>query len=150
MKKNSEEKRKFERFKTESKVFFQIAFDVKTRIDFQLVDKETGKPLSRKYSALSKNVSAEGLCFCCGHKLNTGDLLLLEVEVPGQKNLVRMEGVVKWSLGNSDDPNKFDSGVQLLTVNGKAVSKTFYHDENNEVVWSAVLESVLGNFKGKK
>ena len=150
MKKNPEEKRKFERFKTETKVFFQVVFDVKTRIDFQVMDKETGKFLSRRYSALSKNVSVEGLSFCCGHKLNIGDLLLLEVEVQGYKNLIRMEGQVKWSLANSDDPNKFDTGVKLLTVDGKAVPKTFYRDENNEVVWSAVLESILGNFKVKK
>ena len=150
MKKNPKEKRKFERFKTGAKVFFQVVFDMKTRIDFQVMDKETGKFLSRRYSALSKNVSVEGLSFCCGHKLNVGDLLLLEVEVQGYKNLIRMEGQVKWSLANSDDPNKFDTGVKLLIVDGKAVPKTFYRDKNNEVVWSAVLESILGNFKAKK
>ena len=150
MNENSREKRKFERFETETKVFFQVAFDVKTRIDFQVMDKETGKFLSRRYSALSKNVSVEGLSFCCGHKLNTGDLLLLEVEVQGDKNSIRMEGQVKWSSAKSDDPNKFDTGVKLLIVDGKAVPKTFYRDENNAVVWSAVLESILGNFKAKK
>ena len=142
------EKREFERFSTETKIFFQVvAFDVKTRIDFQMIDKETGKPLSRKYSALSKNVSVKGLCFSCGQKLNKGDLLFLEVEVATQKNPIPMEGEVKWSAPDPSNSNKFDTGISLSTVNGKDVSKTFQSDENNEVVWSAVLESILGSFK---
>ena len=148
MKKHPHEKRKFQRFETEKKVFFQIAFDVKTRVDFQIMDKETGKLLSRRYSALSKDVSADGLSFCCGHKLNAGDLLSAEVEgVQGQKKIIRMEGAVKWSLASADDPSKFNTGLHLLSVEGKAVQKTFHLDENNEVLWSAVLESILGNFK---
>ena len=148
MKKHPHEKRKSQRFQTEKKVFFQIAFDVKTRVDFQIMDKETGKFLSRRYSALSNDVSADGLSFCCGHKLNSGDWLLLEVEVDqGQKKVIRMEGEVKWSSASTDDPSKFNTGLHLLNVEGKAVQKTFHLDENNEVVWSAVLESILGNFK---
>ena len=149
MKKDIQNKRKSQRFETEKKVFFQVAFDVKTRVDFQIMDKETGKLLSRRYSALSKDVSADGLSFCCGHKLNAGDLLSAEVEgVQGQKKIIRMEGEVKWSSVSADDPSKFNTGLHLLSIEGKAVQKTFHLDENNEVVWSAVLESILGNFKG--
>lgn len=141
------EKRKFDRYSTDAKVFFQVVFDLKTKVDFQLLDKETRKARSRRYSALSKNVSIEGLCFCCGQKLNVGDLLLLEVEIPGKKSFVPMQGEVCWSTADHEESSKFNTGVHLITVKDQAVDTTFQYNEQDQVVWSGVLEAIIGNFK---
>ena len=57
------EKRKYERYDTELKLYFDRGFVVETKVKYQLLDKQNDKPISRKYAALSKNVSAEGLSF---------------------------------------------------------------------------------------
>ena len=148
--KKGREKRRFERFNTGKEVFFQVAYDIKTKVSFQLVDKEAGKTLSRKYIALSKNVNVEGMCFTCTRELSPGDILVLEVNSMSSKRPVYMKGEVKWSSKNAEeqeDGNKFSTGVMLLDVEGKPVPDTFHKDENGDVVWSGVLEAILGSFQ---
>ena len=144
------EKRKFERFNTGKEVFFQITYDVKTKVAFQVMDKEAGKALSRKYLALSKNVNAEGMCFTCTRKLDPGDILLLEVNSMSSKEPIHMKGEVKWSEKNyldQEEYNKYSTGVRMISVEDKPIAETYQCNENNEIVWSGVLEAVLGNFQ---
>lgn len=145
-----EERRRYARYATELEVRYSFVYDIKTLVKFQIKDRQTGQALSRKYSALSKDVSIEGLCFTSGKRLEKGDLLHLEVYVPGAKEPVAMEGSVAWSQAASLEPqdeNKFDTGVQLFSVQGKGVPGSVFFDEANKVYWSVVLESIFGSFK---
>lgn len=141
------EKRKFERYDTEVKIYFYVSFDIKTIVKFIVVGKDKKKTPDKKYLAFSKNVSAEGLCFTSDKKLKKGNILSIEIYLPKQENPILMEGEVRWSQLVTGATNKFDTGVCVATVKGKSVSDSIYRDEKNRIVWSAVLESVFGNFR---
>ena len=146
----SPEKRKFERYDTELRIYFDRGFEVETKVKYQLLDKQKEKPISRKYAALSKNVSAQGLSFVSSQQLKPGDLLQIEVFLPTATQPVRMEGEVRWSNSVKSPKTQgplFQTGVLLKTVNGQPVDKTLHFDKEYQVNWSNVLESVLGNFK---
>jgi len=149
MSKQSDERRKFERYDTEVKIYFDVKYDLKTKVKFQFIDKIKHKIMSRKYSALSKNVSAEGLCFISGQQLKKDDTLHIEVYLPGQRDPIHMEGTVEWSKSASylKVKDRFETGVRLKKVNGKDVTSSVYRDEEHHLVWSVVLESILGSFK---
>ena len=66
---SGKERRKYERYATEAKIFFRVSYDLKTKVKFQVLDKQKRKYESKKYAALSKNVSAEALCFVGEHGL---------------------------------------------------------------------------------
>lgn len=144
------ERRKYARYNTEVKIYFHVNYDLKTKVRFQLLDEEESIPLSKKYPALSRDVSAEGLRFNSAKKLKKGNTLYLEVYLPRKKHPVRMTGQVRWSkkvLGVSAGKNKFDTGIKLLTVSGKPVSGSIYFDKKSRVIWSAVLDSIFGSFR---
>ncbi|MFA5088235.1 MAG: PilZ domain-containing protein [Candidatus Omnitrophota bacterium] len=144
------ERRKYERYDTEVKIYFQVDYDFKTKVQFQILPKQPSEGGSQKYSAISRNVSAEGLCFTSSKRLDIGEKLLLEVYLPRAEEPISMEGEVRWSRQTSADQrdlNQFDTGVRLITVQGKDVNQTIEYDEAHRVVWSAVLEAVFGNFK---
>lgn len=144
------ERRKYDRYATEAKIYFRVTYDLKTKIEFQVVDKEKGRSLSKRHAAVSKNVSAEALCFISKHKLKEGDFLLLEVYLPKGKKPIHMEGRVVWSKAAAPREKMrqlFDAGVRLTTVDGNAVKESIYFDSTHQVMWSVVLESVFGNFR---
>ena len=68
--------------------------------------------------------------------------------LPGSKTFIPMEGEVRGcqKAGTKFRP-KFDIGVKLLNVDGQSVERSIYHDKDYQVVWSIVLESILGNFR---
>ena len=145
--KNHNDKRKYERYDTEIQIYFAVTYDIQTKVEFQVLDES--KESLKKYSAVSKNVSAEGLCFYSEKELKRGDRLYLEVYIPGSKKPIGMEGEVRWSQGMMTAKKKkvFDTGVKLLVVNGESVAKSIYRDDKYQVIWSTVLECVLGNFR---
>lgn len=142
-----QEKRKYERYATEVDVYFRVSFDIKTIVKFMVVGKDKRQEHHKKYLALSKNVSAEGLCFCAEKKLEKGDILRIEVYLPDQKNPIPMEGEVRWSMPTADASGKFNTGVRIATVNNQSVVNSIHQDDETRIVWSAVLESVFGNFR---
>jgi len=147
MKKSNDERRKYERYDTEAEIYFHVTYEVKTKVEFQILEsKSSDTILSRKYIAISRNVSAEAICFCSEKQLKTGDMLFMEVYLPSEKKPIHMEGQVRWSCATKQK-DRFDTGVKLNTVNGKPVHGSIYFDEENKVVWSAVLDSVFGNFR---
>ena len=151
MNETNKNKRKHDRYDTELKVYFDCVYELKTLVKFQVKDPDAKTPLLRKYSALSKNISAEGICFSTGKKLNPGDLLKLEIYLPQEANPICMDGEVRWctnipSLAGESE-SKFDVGIRLLTVADQSVENSVYFDEPNQITWSVVLESVLGGFK---
>ena len=145
------EKRRHQRHDAEERVYFRIAYDVKTKVRFQILkDKDKNNSLFQKYPATCKNVSAEGLAFTSSKELMKGDCLHIEVYVPSKKEPIDMEGEVRWSQRLPSQPKyeqKFDTGVKLITVNGKSVLESIYHDGANQIVWSSALESVFGEFR---
>lgn len=150
MAKAIKERRKYNRFDTELKVYFRVTYDIKTRVRFRILHINGEKHLSRKYLGLSRNISVEGLCFTSKKKLERGDILLLEVDLPNTRVPIQMEGRVKWSKRlktKTTRPDLFHTGVKLILVNGKAVSDSIYYDKEYRIVWSIVLETVFGGFK---
>jgi Tfp pilus assembly protein PilZ len=144
------ERRKYERYATETKVYFRVVYEIKTKVEFQIVYEGKGNGLSQKYSAISKNVSVEGLCFASNKQLQKGDALYLEVYLPQRKQPIRMQGQVRWSQPISPEEKQihlFDTGVKLTNVEGKSVMASIYYDEANHIVWSVVLDSIFGNFR---
>jgi len=144
------ERRKYERFETETKVYFKVVYEIKTKVEFQIVYKKAGDGLSERYPAVSKNVSAEGLCFSSDKQLEKGDMLYLELYLPSRKQPIRMEGFVRWSqpeLSKQTKRTEFDTGVKLTNVEDKSVMASICYDEANHVVWSVVLESIFGSFR---
>ncbi len=142
----SSERRKHERYDTQVKISFHVNYDVKTRVRFQLLDKEKHTPASSKYPAVSKNVSVDGLAFTSEKELTKGDFLSIEVYLPAEKEPLHLEGEVVWSQPTHEH-NKFDSAVKLVNMNGTPVSESVYWDEGYKLYWSGVLETILGNFR---
>ena len=149
MDKSGQERRQYTRFDTEVKIYYRVNYDIKTKVRFRLIDKTKNLIMPPSYFALSKNVSAQGVCFSSERKLNKGDLLHIEIYLPAQKEPVRMEGEVCWShhLKGDEDKKKIYAGVKLITVEGKSVADSIYFDEEYKVVWSVVLDSIFGSFR---
>ena len=148
--KKIKEKRKYDRYETDVKIDFYVSFDVRTKIDFRVKDPQQGIPSPQKYSAISKNVSVEGLSFTSSKKLDKDDILWLDVFIPTDRQPIRMEGMVRWcqEIPTKKGQDKtFESGVKLITVDGNSVEKSIVADPVNHIVWSIVLESVFGKFK---
>jgi hypothetical protein len=150
MRKPKIDRRKYERYDTEVKIYFRVNYDIKTKVKFQLLNNLGEKLLSEKYFGISRNVGAEGMRFSSNKKLNRGDVLYIEVYLPRQKQPVCMTGEVRWSKEISPYPvkkYKFDTGVKLIDILGKPVAKSIYFDKKHSIVWSIVLESIFGNFR---
>lgn len=149
------ERRKHHRYDTEAQVYFRINYDLVTKVKFQLFDKLKKIFIHRKYMGLTRNVSCSGLGFVCDRKLNIGDLLKLEVFLPGVPAPVLMDGEVRWCRENSARSNAtsrigighYEVGIKLNKVNDQTVAETIYFDNTYQVEWSIALESLLGNYR---
>ena len=71
------EKRRFRRYNTEVKIYFDFAYDLETKVKFELID-EKERVMKNKYSAVSQNISAEGICFVSHKNVRKDDQLFLE------------------------------------------------------------------------
>lgn len=146
----SKERRHFERFDTDAQVHFRVTYEFKTKVRFQIVNDPHVKNNPPKYPALGQNVSAQGLCFISNRQLSEGDVLFLEVFVPGIREPLFMNGEVAWCRESSEhkgDEFRFAAGVKLIDVNGQPVDDSIHYDEENNITWSNVLESVFGSFR---
>lgn len=149
IKRNDKERRKYPRYDAELKVYFRVKYDIKTRVEFEVLESSHKDEIAHKYSGLCKNVSAEGLCFASSKKLTEGDILLLEVYEPAVRTPVKMEGQVRWSkklVRKAGEKEMYHTGLQLVTVNGKSVGDSVYFDKKYKIMWSAVLDSLFGTF----
>jgi len=142
------EKRRHERYSTSETVSFKIVFDFKTKVSYRVADRGQEKILSKKYSGVSKDISAEGLCFVSSQELQKGDFLYIEIFVPGKKSPVLLDGEVRWSrpiVLKGEDNKTFSTGVKLLTINNKSVEKSVYFNATKQLAWSDVLDSIIGD-----
>jgi hypothetical protein len=142
-----QERRKYERYETDVKVQFYVTFDLETKIHFKVKEKDKGAFSPEKYSAVSKNISVEGICFMTEKRLSKGDLLALEVYVPSSTHAIHMQGEVRWCVQEKGKRDVYETGVKILTVEGERVEKTIVFDEVHNIMWSAVLDLVFSSFK---
>ena len=146
----TQERRQYERFETEARVYFYVAHDLKTKVQFQVIDLQKTKKESPKYQGISKNISAGGIGFVSEKKLGEGEVLYIEVYLPQKDDPIPMVGEVRWSKVSSlsrKTESLFETGVKLTRVAGKSVEESIYYDEPNKIVWSSVLESIFGTFR---
>lgn len=144
------ERRKYERYDTEVKIFFHVNYDIKTKVKFRLIDKQKHVLLPKRYLGLGRNISVEGIRFSSIKQLQKGDILFIEVYLPRLKNPIYMTGEVRWSEQTFVHPKvkyKFDTGVQLISVSGRPVHESIYYDRKNNVYWSIALDSIFGSFR---
>jgi len=157
MRDGKKDKRKFKRYNTEAKIYFEFAYDLETKVKFKLV-KDKKKPKSKKkYLAVSKNISAEGLCFVSHKNVNVEDQLYLEVYLPSAVEPIHMIGKVIWCdavvesskyvLDDKENKQMYHIGVVLSFVNGDPVNGSIHFDKEYGVNWSVVLESVFARIK---
>lgn len=145
-----EERRKYFRYHTELKIDYQVNYDIRTKVKFQVLNIIKHKLGKKKYSGPSKNISVEGLCFVSNKELKKGNILFLEVYEPNTQAPIIMEGEVRWSqeiVQSEESEVKFYTGIKIISVNGQSVIDSISHDKDNDVDWSIVLETVFGNFK---
>jgi len=157
MGKEKKERRGYERYKTSIDIHFRCIYDLTTKVEFELIDQKKGKAGSKKYPAVSRNVSAGGLCFVCDKELKQGDLLYIEVYLPSTKEVIPMRGEVRWCKPfspSSDDVSQkenkqyaFQTGVKLISVKKELVDESIHHDKVYNVDWSIVLETIFGNYR---
>lgn len=142
----SDNKRRHERYNTENEVHFCLPYDLNTKIDFQV---QEDCKASQKYEGTTTNISAGGLRFISDLNLVEGNVLLMELHLPFVREAVQMEGQVRWSQkapveGSAD--TVYDTGVQLIKIEGRSVEDSIYFDKTYDVVWSDVLEKILGSY----
>ncbi len=145
-----EDKRKYQRYDSELSVYFNVNYDLKTKVVFWLFTRGRDPQALPKYFAVSKNVSAQGLCFHSEHRLRKDTPLFLEVYVPKKEDPVLMTGAVRWCKPfppGDTKAGRFYAGIKLLTVHDKQVVPTIYFDETYKVIWSNVLESIFGSYR---
>jgi hypothetical protein len=151
-----DEKRLYKRYDKELNISFDFVYDIEAKVKFAVINPGGQSLIPKKYSALSRNISVAGLSFVSHKDLRIGDLLYLEVYLPGARNSIPMKGEVEWShrAALSEQPSGpvvaktlFETGVKVLFVDGQSVPETIHHDQAYDVDWSIVLASVFDNYK---
>lgn len=146
---SARERRKYERYGTKVDIYFRVSYDISTKVKFQVQNAPVPK-VARKYIAISRNISAEGLNFISKKQLEKGDKLYLEIYLPKAKEPIVMDGNVHWCapvVGRNAPKTAFETGVKISSVQGQPVERSIYFDKTYQVTWSVLLESVLGNFR---
>jgi len=150
MDKFKKERRKYNRYDMEAKVYFYVDYDLGTKVEYKIINRRDRGAAAKKGIGLSKNFNVRGMRFSSDKKLAKGDALLIHICLPKHHKPIAMEGKVRWSREIIPAPAvryKFDTGVKLVAVEDKPVTKTIHFDKEYGVPWSIVLESVFGGFK---
>lgn len=143
-----QDKRLHERFDTTVQVHFTLPYDFRTEVDFTLEGERSLHPLP-KHIGFSRNISVKGLCFESDQKIEPGQSLWLELHLPHDQNVIYMQAESRWSDLISPpeaDRKTFLTGAEVKVVDGEQVDATVYFDEKYHVMWSQLLERVLGGF----
>ena len=145
MTKKNNEARRHDRYDTEIKIHFYVPYDLKTKINFQFKKPQPDPSLNKRFPGVTKNISAGGVCFVSEQRLEKSDSILMDLYLPGVQKPIAMEGEVRWSRAN-EEGLQFYTGVQIVKVFNKPVEQTIYFDQEHQVIWSNVLDQVLGSF----
>ncbi|OGX05968.1 MAG: hypothetical protein A2Z88_02750 [Omnitrophica WOR_2 bacterium GWA2_47_8] len=140
------ERRQYPRYGAKDQIAFSLLFDVQTKIKYQILTGGGETILSKKYPGISKDISAEGMCFLSSNHLNNGDIIRVEVYKQESSRPIYMDGEVRWCkpvVVKSKDTDKFEIGIKIFNVNKKPVTTQQRGDVR--VVWSEVLEAIIGD-----
>ncbi|MFH0940895.1 MAG: PilZ domain-containing protein [Candidatus Omnitrophota bacterium] len=68
---------------------------------------------------MTKNISAGGICFIVDEKIEPGDRISLNIELPTSK-IIRAEGRVAWtkefSIVGRENEKKYDAGIEFTDI----------------------------------
>ncbi len=147
LKLKSLEKRRFRRFFPLIGIPVDFEYNFETNVEISHASKLPQGRLS--YHATTRNISAEGICFYSPRRLKKGDRLDLKFFIPGSNNPVYMQGRVCWSKSalKKEGAPDYDTGVHLTFIEGHSVRESVHFDDEYNLYWSDVLESILGKFK---
>ncbi|MFC1704371.1 PilZ domain-containing protein [Candidatus Omnitrophota bacterium] len=95
-----------------------VRFNVQTGVTFQVQQKYQGQTPTENVSAITKNLSVEGVCFLTEKELKQGSMLRMEIAVPSYSEPLHLRGEVIWSipLGAQGGKQVFETGVKLFTI----------------------------------
>jgi len=151
MSEKQKSRRRYQRYESDVRIQYHFAYDVETKVKYHVIKGQNQDDLkSQTYSAVSKNISANGICFVCDQRLEQGKGIHLEVFLPRMRKPVCMEGTIRWSQvidGGRKDSPKYETGVHLDIIEGKMVDDSIHMDEQYQLEWSEVLESILGKYR---
>ncbi len=119
-----------------------VRFDIAAKVKFQVIPQDKNEAPSQTVTAISKNLSFEGIRFTSEKKLETNVMLKLEINLPLQLKPLVIEGQVKWcqSLMQPDGKELFETGVKLFTIE-KCDETRFVGFVNN------LMKQSLGRYK---
>ncbi|MBF0484284.1 MAG: PilZ domain-containing protein [Candidatus Omnitrophica bacterium] len=145
----NDERRIHPRHHIQERIGSHFLYEIATKVIFQKFDKWSNQITGTPVNGFIKNMSVEGLCFTTDEMLKIGESLNLNVYLPKDVDQVQMRGEVRWiaPLAFSGDYPKYDIGVKLVTVNDHPVRDTIYFDQQYNLEWSSVLESVFGKYR---
>jgi len=147
MKKNNQ--RTHRRHPLKNKALVNFNYDFRAELDVSSAE-EPVRPDAIKCHGVCKNISAEGLCFVSRKRLKRGEKLDLKFYISADNPPLHMQGNVRWSKavpGSRPLYSQFDTGLKLITIEGKAVHDSIYFDEKYKLYWSDVLELISGKWK---
>jgi len=95
-----------------------IRLAIGTKVNFRVLKekKKEGAP-KENVSALSRNMSVEGICFRADRDVASGAEVELEIFLPSEPEPLLLRGEIKWSqpVLTKEGKKMFDIGVQLST-----------------------------------
>ncbi len=141
-------RRKYQRYETDTRIEFRVPYDFEAEVDFRITE-EIMEGRERTYAGFSRDISIRGISFRSPKRLDPGDLLWMDFHLPKSDQVVFLRGEVCWCQAlevGIDAKAGFLAGVKINTVDGHDVDETVYFDKAYGVVWSELLERVLGGF----
>lgn len=144
----TDNRRKYLRYMTDARVEFRVPYDFEAELDFKITE-EIMEGREHTYNGVSRNISVRGLSLYSPKRLEPGDLLWMDLHLPKSEQVVFLRGEVCWCHTQEalqDGKTGFLTGVKINTVDGHDVDETVYFDKVYGVVWSELLERVLGGF----
>ena len=106
--------------------------DLNVKVDWKKIS-ETPEP-KQEFSDKTKNISAGGLCLVVYEKLNVGEKMQIEMELPSKK-VIKAEGKVVWiseyEISGREEETIYDIGVEFVKISKKE------RDEINKFVFAS-------------
>ncbi len=91
----------------------------------------TVKGQRNKISAVTKNISVQGICFNSKKKLIADTLIEIQIRIPGYSKPIRLEGKVVWCKTVESEKfgglPTFDIGIRLIDIDKSDESKFFMY-----------------------
>ena len=111
--------------------------------DSMITDSKPPSPLRRIDYAerLKKNFATVWV-----DRISTFGTVPLEAMKAGSIPIGLMPDITPAYLLDEED-GLFDTGVNLLSIEGKSVPDSIHRDETHHIIWSNVLDTILGNIK---